>query len=136
MDLTGQVYFPISEELKEESFATIEAYVHGDRLLTLVGRLPDEQMIANIFIMERDSFGLRVFYEDYEMVIPLADSLQADETGDCPEQIADITFGEGRGKEIRVKEEKIKTIPEARACMSRVLAETGVRLEPEVRIIH
>lgn len=107
MDLTGQVYFPISEELKEESFATIEAYVHGDRLLTLVGRLPDEQMIANVFIMERDSFGLRVFYEDYEMVIPLADSLQADETGDCPEQIADITFGEGRGKEIRVKEEKI-----------------------------
>lgn len=31
MDLTGQVYFPISEELKEESFATIEAYVHVEQ---------------------------------------------------------------------------------------------------------
>ena len=107
MDLTGQVYFPVSEELKEESFVTIEAYVHGDRLLTLVGILPNEQTIANAFIMERESSGLRVFYEDYEMRIPISDALPTDETGDCTEQIADVIFGEGRGKEIRVKEKKI-----------------------------
>lgn len=107
MDLTGHVYFPVSEELREESFATIEAYVHGDRLLTLVGRLPDEQMIANVLIMERDSSGLRVFYEDYEMLVPFPDVFPAGEAGDCPEQIADIIFGDGKGKELRVKEEKI-----------------------------
>ena len=99
-------YLPISEEFIGKNFQTIEAYVHGERLLSFYQECTDEQQITNVWVMESGDQGLQIFYEDYEILLPVRTALQEKIQG-AREQIADIRFGEGELHSIDIKSEKI-----------------------------
>ncbi len=96
----GEVYTWISPDFEGISFTTVEAYVHDNRLLTLREELEDEQTFSNIWIMESNEQELRFFDGTYE--------ISTESMGDegWREQIADLTFGSGSLKEVKVKKEK------------------------------
>ncbi len=116
LSFTGEIYTWISSDFDTVRFTTIDAFVHGNRLLTLRKELAEEQSLANIWIMESNEQELRFFDGVYEISLSgkeiasaLLDEAAEDDNGaenTRREQIADLTFGSGRLKEIQVKKEK------------------------------
>ncbi len=101
----GAVYSYVSEEFAGTAFACVEAYVHGERLLTLVESLPEEGSLENIWIMEAESGRIQFFYEGYEILGDIQEPLSAPEK--TREQVADLKFKNGAVSGISVKEERI-----------------------------
>ncbi len=108
-------YVYISPEFEDCQFTTVQAYVRGNRLLTLTGTLTGEQCFDNVWIMECNSRELRFFEGNYEISLPMdrlenrimAEIEQSENGGGYREQIADLTFKEGHLDELFVKREKI-----------------------------
>lgn len=108
-------YFYVSPEFETCEFRTVQAYVHGNRLLTLTKTLLGEQEYDNVWIMECNMQELRFFEGHYEISLPmerlgsqpLAEIEQSEEAGGCREQIADLTFKEGSLNELSVKRQKV-----------------------------
>lgn len=108
-------YLYVSPKFEICEFRTVQAYVHGNRLLTLTKTLPGEQEYDNVWIMECNMQELRFFEGYYEISLPmerlgsqpLAEIEQSEEAGGCREQIADLTFKEGSLNELSVKRQKV-----------------------------
>lgn len=101
----GKEYSFISAKFSELEFTTVEAYVHGNTLLTLVDTLEDKNGITNIWIMEAGEGNIQFFYEGYEIIADakgIAGDLQQ-----IREQVADIAYKGGMITAITVKNERI-----------------------------
>jgi len=113
----GEIYTWISSDFEEIRFATVEAFVHGNRLLTLRRELPDEQTFINVWIMESNDQEIRFFDGTYEISLSIKElapellGKTAENAGETQsawrEQIADLTFGSGKLKDVQIKKEKV-----------------------------
>lgn len=101
----GTVYFLVSDRFTGLSFVSVRAYVHGERLLTLIECLPDEGSLKNIWIMEAESERIRFFYEGYEVSGEVqAFSGTPEQTR---EQVADLLYQNGVISQVAVKGERV-----------------------------
>lgn len=101
----GCVYIYVSEQFAGLSFTSLRAYVHGERLLTLLECTPDEGSLKNIWIMEAEDKKIRFFYEEYEI---LGDVQALSATpGQIREQVADLYYQNGMVSQVLVKGERV-----------------------------
>ena len=109
----GEIYTYLSPDFKECMFMTVEAFVRENRLLTLYGRNQERIGLENVWVMECNAQELRFFEGTYEISLsperipePVLARAEQDAGTGCREQIADLTFGEGKLQTFEVKEEK------------------------------
>ncbi len=123
----GEVCTWVSSDFDELRFITVEAYVHGDRLLTLRRKLSEKLSFSNVWIMESNEQELRFFDGAHEISLPIEvlDSKLVSKAAENPadaegsgaagglsgmgwrEQVADLTFGDGKLKDVQIKKEKV-----------------------------
>lgn len=101
----GSLYDFVSGKFSALQFITVNAYVRGNTLLTLVDELPDRGSLENVWIMEAGEKDIQFFFQGYEI---LADVGEAFEDGSLiREQVADIGYQKGKISQIEVKDERI-----------------------------
>lgn len=105
LGVNGESYIYVSGEFADLTFTSLRAYVHGDRLLTLLECLPDKGNIKNVWIMEAEDEKIRFFYEGYEIAGDVPELSKAPDQ--VREQVADLTFQNGVICETAVKGERI-----------------------------
>ncbi|NBJ91951.1 SpoIID/LytB domain-containing protein [Parablautia muri] len=101
----GSVYTYASDQFAGLSFTSLRAYVHGERLLTLLECLPDEGSLKNVWIMEAEDTRIRFFYEGYEVLGEVQAPLGTPEQ--TREQVADLFYQNGIISRAAVKAERI-----------------------------
>lgn len=101
----GQSYLYVSERFAGLTFTSVRAYVHGERLLTLLECLPDKGSLENVWIMEAEKERIRFFYKGYEISGEVRGLSGAPEQ--AGEQVADLAFQNGVICEAAVKGERI-----------------------------
>lgn len=101
----GSVYTCLSRELKELEFTTVKAYVHGERLVTLVEETAAGSSLSNIWIMEAAGDNIQFFYKGYEILGPYKEA--ADNSGKLREQVGDISYGKGKISRVEIKDKRI-----------------------------
>ena len=100
----GNVYEYHSEEFEQCFFSRVKAYVKTSGVfLTVTQKMDDSVTLPNLWIMEADEAGLQFFYEGYEILCPWGEEMQVE----AREQIADVTFGEGKLQGVRLKTERV-----------------------------
>lgn len=101
----GCVYTYVSEQFAGLSFTSLRAYVHGEKLLTLLECTPDEGSLKNVWIMEAEDKKIRFFYEEYE----ISGDVQALSAtpGQIREQVADLSYQNGVVSQVLVKGERV-----------------------------
>lgn len=112
----GTLYRYRSREFEQCYFRQVKAYVRAvqgeegnggkkapaGELLTLVQKQKTDVTIPNLWIMEAEESGLLVFFSGYEMLCPFSEVQK-----EAREQVADLTFGEGGLKEIKLKTRRV-----------------------------
>lgn len=93
-----------SAAFEENAFEEMKVYVKGDKLLTIVEVLPEEHYLGNVWVMEMTEDMLTCFYHQVVFQVEME---QGDAGNLEREQIADLTFQEGRIKSVRGRDEKI-----------------------------
>lgn len=83
----------------------MRVYVKGDTLLTIVEVLPEDHYLGSVWVMETTEGGLDCFYHQtaFQAAVSKAEEVQLP----AREQIADLTFRDGRIVEAREHGEKI-----------------------------
>lgn len=114
----GTVYAYVSPEFEGCNFTTVEAYVHGNRLLTMKGELSVAQVYSNVWIMECNGEEMRFFDGTNEISLSLpeiAGDILADlelavkdgQEGRYREQVADLSFEGRKLTKFYVKRDKV-----------------------------
>ena len=96
-----------SPAFTEVSFRWVSAYRKGDELLTLIRMEEQEEELCNVWLVEAGEKQLSFFYHGYEILVEDAEGAGAGSGEELREQIADLSFGDGRLKELRVKRSKV-----------------------------
>ena len=94
-----------STAFAENVFQEMRVYVKGDVLLTIVEVLPEEHELGSVWVMESSDGVLDCFYHQtvFQASISEKDGISIPER----EQIADLTFWDGRIIEAKERNEKI-----------------------------
>ena len=107
------VYSYQSSEVEENILREIKVYVKGEQLLTVVETLSGEHELENVWVTESMDSSLECFYHQITFRVETDQSIER-------EQIADLTFRDGRvigskgknekihGKLLRVSDEEIE----------------------------
>ena len=89
-----------SAAFEDEVLRRVRVYIQDRRLLTVVGELPGEHTLQNVWIMESGDGLLQCFYRQTEFTASAAQEAQR-------ESVADLVFRDGVVAEVREKQEKI-----------------------------
>lgn len=93
-----------SAAFEENVFEEMKVYVKGDKLLTIVEVLPEEHYLGNVWVMEVTDEVLTCFYHQVEFQVQTG----TEDVGQPErEQVADLTFKDGRLREVKGQEKKI-----------------------------
>ncbi|MCI8571973.1 MAG: SpoIID/LytB domain-containing protein [Lachnospiraceae bacterium] len=103
--IDGSIYTCLSRELKESAFTTVKAYVHGDKLVTLVEETAGQSELSNIWIMEAAGENIQFFYKGYEILGPYKEA--EGNSAKLREQIGDISYGKGKISRVDIKDKRI-----------------------------
>ena len=101
----------LSEDFKEYRFMTVIAYQKDQTLLTVYKGTGADCAMHNVWVMEADPAYFMFFWNDYEIRIDYGEDFAAQAGQIIPEgvreQIADITFQDGRIASVTAKMDKI-----------------------------
>lgn len=112
---TGEVYTEngaingpcryLSTAFAENELQEMRVYVQGDTLLTIVEVLPEDHYLGSVWVMETTEGGLNCFYHQttFRAAVSEEEEVQLPER----EQVADLTFRDGRIVEARERRDKI-----------------------------
>lgn len=101
----GRIYTCLSRELKELTFTTVKAYVHEDRLVTLVDETAGQSELSDIWIMEAAGGSIQFFYEGYEILGPYEEA--EGNSAKLREQVGDISYGRGKISRVEIKDKRV-----------------------------
>lgn len=59
---TGLVYENVSKDMKDLKLSTAKVYLHGNKILTLLEKMPQENVLSNVYILDASEQGVRFFY--------------------------------------------------------------------------
>ncbi len=111
----NHTYQFLSSSFGQSEFGKEEVYVQGDTLLTSVRKLDEKTILENVWVMESSDGKLDCFYHQVNF------SVTTEKTAER-EQIADLTFENGKLTEVQTKTEKIH---------GKLLSVTGNQIEIE-----
>lgn len=94
-----------SSAFAENVFQEMKVYMQGDKLLTIVEVLPEEHELGSVWVMESTDGVLDCFY--HQTIFQAKISEEGVTSIPEREQIADITFRDGRIIEAKERNEKI-----------------------------
>ena len=94
-----------STAFAENVFQEMKVYVKGDTLLTIVEVMPEEHELGSVWVMESTDGVLDCFY--HQTIFQAGISEEDDVSIPEREQIADLTFRDGRIIEAKGRNEKI-----------------------------
>lgn len=98
-------YTYYSSSFADSAFFKEEVYVKGDELLTSIRTLDEKTILENVWVMEvtdqQTEFALSCFYRQVEFTVPAAEQTER-------EQVADLTFEDGKLTNTVIKSEKIR----------------------------
>lgn len=98
-------YTYYSSSFANSAFFKEEVYVKGDELLTSIRTLDEKTILENVWVMEvtdqQTEFELSCFYRQIEFMVPAAEQTER-------EQVADLTFEDGKLTNTVIKTEKIR----------------------------
>lgn len=83
-----------SSAFADNLFRELQVYVQGDVLLTIVSVLPVEHDLRSVWVLEDKDGTLDCFYRQTAFSAPLSEEIA--DKGPGREQVADLTFREGR----------------------------------------
>lgn len=89
-----------STSFEDNVFQEMRVYVKGDTLLTIIEVLPEEHYLGNVWVMEYTDGVMECFYRQVEFRVMSGQEAER-------EQVADLTFAEGRVVSVKEKEKKI-----------------------------
>lgn len=89
-----------SPEFQHNLLREVRAYVKGKQLLTVIETLSTEHELENVWVMESEGDSLECFYHQTVFRVETDQPVER-------EQIADITFRDGRAIEAKTKKKKI-----------------------------
>ncbi len=94
-----------SAAFAENELQELKVYVKGDTLLTIVEVLPEDHYLGSVWVMETSEGGLDCFYHQTVFQAALSGEVRAE----IPEreQIADLTFRDGKVVRAEERREKI-----------------------------
>lgn len=94
-----------SAAFAENELQEMKVYIKGDTLLTIVEVLPEDHYLGSVWVMETGNGTLDCFY--HQTAFRTALSEEACKNPPEREQIADLTFRDGRVVEAQVRREKV-----------------------------
>lgn len=94
-----------SAAFAENELQEMKVYIKGDTLLTIVEVLPEDHYLGSVWVMENKDGALDCFY--HQMAFRAALSQDIHDNPPEREQIADLTFRDGRVVEAKERREKI-----------------------------
>lgn len=98
-------YLYCSSSFQDSAFSKEEVYVKSDELLTSVRVLDERTILENVWVMEvsgeQDSFVMECFYHQINFTVEAKKAA-------LREQVADLTFREGKLEEAQGKQDKIR----------------------------
>lgn len=98
-------YKYLSSSFAGSEFNKEEVYVRNDELLTSIRVLDEKTILENVWVMEaadeNNEFTLECFYHQLNFTVTTAEAAQR-------EQVADLTFQDGKLKKVECKKEKIR----------------------------
>lgn len=97
----------LDKSLEDYSFQTVEVYVYDTQVVTDKQVISTEYFLNNIWISEADKNELRLFTGNYEFIISPEKIEEEVKNTILREQIADITFKQGRIVRANIKDQKI-----------------------------
>lgn len=89
-----------SREFEKNILQQLKVYVKGSELLTVVGLLPGEYELENVWVMESGDGILECFYHQVDFQMETERQVER-------ESVADLTFREGKLDTVREKSEKV-----------------------------
>lgn len=105
IDDNGNTYLCKAEGFGDCSFSAVTVYLDGNTLLTVKERQREGFTLSNLWIMEKDDAQVLFFYHDHEIKYYLQPGDKGNKV--IRENIADLTFKEGRLTGAKVREERI-----------------------------
>ena len=103
----GRIYRYCSKAFEACSFQTVIAYVTDDMLLTVKEKTGDKFILKNTWILEAEEKKIQFFAEGYQITGPWEKAMEALKQSTIRENVADITFGNGKIQDIITKKERI-----------------------------
>lgn len=94
-----------SAAFAENELQEMRVYIKGDTLLTIVEVLPEDHYLGSVWVMENRDGTLDCFYRQTSFRAALSGEVRKNPPG--REQIADLTFRDGRIVEAKERKEKI-----------------------------
>ncbi len=89
-----------STAFEDNVFQEMRVYVKNDSLLTIIEVLPEEHYLGNVWVMEYTDGVMECFYRQIKFRVMSGQTVQR-------EQVADLTFADGKVVSVREKEKKI-----------------------------
>lgn len=89
-----------SAAFEDNVFQEMRVYVKNDSLLTIIEVLPEEHYLGNVWVMEYTDGVMECFYRQIKFKAMSGQTVQR-------EQVADLTFADGKVVSVREKEKKI-----------------------------
>ena len=96
-----------SPELSRARFYAVTAYRKGEELLTVVNEDNKEKIFSNVWLVEADQESLCFYIDGYEINMNAAESAGTGFEENLREQIADLSFADGKLQDISVKRSKV-----------------------------